>query len=329
MLLLLLLGLGARPNPFLPSNSYYVNPTFARNVESLVASSASMLGEERRKELELLRGTPTAIWLDSKSAVASFADVMASSSAQSDPAAVVVVLYNLPNRDCSARASAGEICCHRSLEGSCDMSRAGGCDEGLGEYEWDFIRPFTALVRRYHTVPIVAILEPDSLANLVTNSATMSSCGSNATKSAYVEGIKRAITMLDTEAPHVAVYLDAGHGGWLGWDSVAKDFASQLCGMGLTEGIHGFATNSTAASLKLTSACQCAPALSAHRAAPASHTCDYAVANYNPVGYPCPAAAFVGDDENPAHFCNWIAKDSLCCTASGPCGEELLRTYSS
>ena len=38
-----------------------------------------------------------------------------------------------------------------------------------------------------------------------------------ATQAAYVEGISYALHALHRRTPHAALYLDAGHGGWLGW----------------------------------------------------------------------------------------------------------------
>jgi cellulase/cellobiase CelA1 len=55
-------------------------------------------------------------------------------------------------------------------------------------------------------------VEPDSLANLVTN-LNVAKC-SNA-EVAYKECVQYAITQLNL--PNVSMYLDAGHAGWLGW----------------------------------------------------------------------------------------------------------------
>lgn len=87
-----------------------------------------------------------------------------------------------------------------------------------------------------------------------------------------------------------------GHGGWLGWDEKAQAFATRVCGIigPWKHAVRGLSTN---------------------------------IANYNPVGYPCPDSAFY--EEGAAHYCNWAAKDSLCCLPTGPCSTELLATYNS
>jgi cellulose 1,4-beta-cellobiosidase len=52
------------------------------------------------------------------------------------------------------------------------------------------------------------------LANLVTN-LNVAKCANAQT--AYKEGIEYAISQLNL--PNVLMYLDAGHGGWLGWSA--------------------------------------------------------------------------------------------------------------
>lgn len=84
--------------------------------------------------------------------------------------------------------------------------------------------------------------EPDSLANLVTN-LNVAKC-SNA-KSAYLECVGYAITQLNL--PNVAMYLDAGHAGWLGWpanqDPAAQMYAQVYKDAGSPSSVRGLATN--------------------------------------------------------------------------------------
>ena len=54
--------------------------------------------------------------------------------------------------------------------------------------------------------------EPDSLANLITNMNVAKCSGA---KTTYLELTNYAITKL--ALPNVSMYLDGGHGGWLGW----------------------------------------------------------------------------------------------------------------
>lgn len=84
--------------------------------------------------------------------------------------------------------------------------------------------------------------EPDSLANLVTN-LSVSKC-SNA-QSAYLECVNYALTKLNL--PNVAMYLDAGHAGWLGWPAnlspAATLFAQVYKDAGSPAALRGLATN--------------------------------------------------------------------------------------
>ena len=169
-----------------------------------------------------------------------------------------------------------------------------GCEKGLSEYHDDFIHPLAVLLSQHSSVPVVAILEPDSLPNLVTNADTPE-CGSKDTQTAYRQGLRIAVTAIKRLAPGTTLYLDAGHGGWMGWDTNAKGFIQLVCDLGLSKDIRGFASN---------------------------------VANYNPLGTPCPSAAFDGE-ETASHYCNWIDKHSPCCTNAGPCGSQLLESYNS
>ena len=69
-----------------------------------------------------------------------------------------------------------------------------------------------AMFKKYPKVAISLIIEPDSLPNLVTNS-NVQQC--QAAASGYRDGVAYALKQLNL--PNVAMYLDAGHGGWLGW----------------------------------------------------------------------------------------------------------------
>lgn len=66
--------------------------------------------------------------------------------------AVQIVVYNLPNRDCSAKASAGEL------------EVANGGEE---RYK-DFINEIVRELKRFPDVRVVLQLETDAIGNLVT-----------------------------------------------------------------------------------------------------------------------------------------------------------------
>lgn len=85
------------------------------------------------------------------------------------------------------------------------------------------------------------VIEPDSLGNVVTNAGNKA-C-TDETVTAYKEGVRYAVKTLATVAPHAAIYIDAAHGGWMGYEHNAADFAKLIISMGITNLIRGFSTN--------------------------------------------------------------------------------------
>merc|ERR1719394_2277900 len=100
------------------------------------------------------------------------------------------------------------------------------CADGVREYKEEYIDPFAEVVSRFSkTVPVVLIIEPDSLGNMVTNMKNSRpndyrGCHEE-TQVAYEEGIKYAAEKLSKAG--ATLYLDAGHGGWLGWANPGDD----------------------------------------------------------------------------------------------------------
>ncbi|KAF1830672.1 cellobiohydrolase-like protein II precursor [Decorospora gaudefroyi] len=118
---------------------------------------------------------------------------------------VGLVLYNLPDRDCSAGESAGEL---------------SSANNGLAIYKKDFVDEYAKLVSAARDLDFAIVLEPDSLGNAITNQG-IPFCA-NATP-IYEEGIAYAISKL--QYPNVHLYIDAAHGGWLGWADNLKPTA--------------------------------------------------------------------------------------------------------
>ena len=278
-----------------------------------------------RATLEQMQGVASAYWIDVKAKVAttwgddaSAGGVIAAAAstmtvegiladaaaAASPPPLVTFIVYDLPNRDCNAVASNGEICCSYNDDGRCDYEAGGTCEAGLAEYESEYIAPFAALLadERYLHVPVVLVIEPDSTPNFATN-LDNPSCGDTATRAAMHDGISLAVRALAAARPRgvaassafgvgdddahadggdegtLAIYLDAAHGGWLGWENTLADFVDLVVAMNVTHLLRGFALN---------------------------------VANYQPLGELCADGVDClrgefGEDEMPA-----------CC--SDPCG---------
>jgi len=112
------------------------------------------------------------------------------------------VIYDLPGRDCAALASNGEIPATAA---------------GLTEYETQYINPIASILSKFSAdnIRVVAIIEPDSLPNVVTNQSK-SAC--QTATSYYEQGITYALNALHA-IPNVYNYLDIAHSAWLGWPS--------------------------------------------------------------------------------------------------------------
>jgi len=136
-----------------------------------------------------------------------------------------LVIYDLPGRDCAAKASNGEL-------------KVGE----LNKYKTEYIDVVVALLKRHANKAFALVIEPDSLPNLVTNS-DVQACKDSA--SGYRDGVAYALKQLNL--PNVVMYIDAGHGGWLGWDANLKPGAEELAkaykAAGSPSQFRGIATN--------------------------------------------------------------------------------------
>ena len=215
-------------NPFVHQGSpadLYVNPS---QVEFVNALAADKLREA--ESLRKLSTMSTAVWLSSIADVSSIAHHLKEARGQEThagkPIVPVFVVYDLPSRDCAAAASNGEL----SLK---DESR----------YQHEYIDAIVAQFKAKASQHVVAIVEPDSLANIATN-LNVKACAD--AEGVYRRGIAYAVQHLST-LPNVALYLDAAHGGWLGWPQnlpkIAKIFSEVLTEAGGADRIRGFAVN--------------------------------------------------------------------------------------
>jgi cellulose 1,4-beta-cellobiosidase len=189
---------------------------------------------------------PTGVWLDRISAIEGnsspttgtmgLADHLDAAVAQdaangANPVYIQIVIYNLPGRDCSALASNGEL-------GPTELPR----------YKAEYIDPIAEIMGRsaYANLRIVAIIEIDSLPNIVTNT-NIALCAQMRDNRGYVDGVGYALAKLGA-IPNVYNYIDAAHHGWLGWDdnfgATAQIIYQAANASGSTPAnVHGFITN--------------------------------------------------------------------------------------
>ncbi|TDL20974.1 cellulase [Rickenella mellea] len=210
-------------NPWTDATTF-LTPQYA---EKVTAAVANMTNTTLQVQAALVAKVPTFFWMDTADKVSNFSDILKLASMEKDtPQVVQAVIYDLPDRDCSANASAGEF----SI-----------ADDGATKYK-AYIDSIAAEVNQYPDVRIVFVVEPDGLANLVTNLDVPKCTGANST---YREVIAYAISNL--QQSNVWLYLDAGHSGWLGWPAnlspAATLFSAVLNATTNNATIQGFATD--------------------------------------------------------------------------------------
>jgi cellulose 1,4-beta-cellobiosidase len=193
-------GGGHVADPFTGAKPY-LNPDFVSEVQNQASADGSSAEAAVAKY-------QTAIWLDSIAAITGGGSTglqqqLTSAAAEgtaSTPALAEIVIYDLPGRDCAALASNGEI---------------PATSAGLTEYETQYIDPIASILGQFASsnLRVVAIIEPDSLPNAVTNQS-VSAC--QTATPFYEQGITYALNKLHA-IPNVYNYLDIAHSGWLGW----------------------------------------------------------------------------------------------------------------
>jgi len=260
------LSLAQNQNPF-SGHSYYVNPAYQ---EELTGSINTATGQVKAN-LQKMYTVPSAYWIDVMAKISgqnnSVDAILQDASSQSPIPLVVFIVYDLPNRDCHAKASNGEICCNPNADGTCNYDQGGDCSAAINTYKTKYIDPLVAVFAKHSQVPIVTIIEPDSLPNLATNQGDPH-CGNSATTNAYLQGIPYAIDKLSALS-NVKIYVDGAHGGWLGWSNNIQAYVQRIQSMNIVGKIRGFATN---------------------------------VANYQPIGVQCPQVGWClnGQHQNDA-----------------------------
>ena len=193
-------------NPYVGATQY-VNPLWKAEVESEAVTTPSAVKwfHPSRKGLIMgivVGGMGLAAHLNA-----------ALSQKGSGPEVVNIIVYDLPGRDCNALASNGELPATAA---------------GLATYETSYIDPIVAILGNsaYSSLRIAAVIEPDSLPNIVTNS------GVPACQTAgpfYESGIEYALNKLHALG-NVYNFVDSGHSGWLGWSTNSSGAATEFAG---------------------------------------------------------------------------------------------------
>lgn len=233
------------PPPGTHLDNPFVGANFYRNVDYIasVNAAADLQGGTLGAQMRLVANYPTFVWLDSIAAVNGTNGYPRSLEGHMDQAlaqgvnAIGIVVYDLPNRDCSALASNGELLI---------------AQDGLNRYKTEYIDAIYATISqsKYSNLRIIMVIEPDSLPNLVTN-LSFAKCSEAAQPAketgAYAQGVQYAVGTL-RQLNNTYAYIDVAHAAWLGWPSNFTPFVDMLksIGAGIPGGIgkvDGFISN--------------------------------------------------------------------------------------
>nr|QDK64601.1 endoglucanase 4 [Ganoderma lucidum] len=216
----------AAGNPFVGYTAY-LSPYYAAEVQ---AAAANISDSSLAAKAASVANIPTFTWLDSVSKVPDLGTYLSDASALQTSSGqkqlVQIVVYDLPDRDCAAKASNGEF----------------SIADGGQEKYFDYIDQIVAQIKQFPDVRVVAVIEPDSLANLVTNLSVQKCANAETT---YKACVTYALQQLSSVG--VYMYMDAGHAGWLGWPAnispAATLFASMFQSANSSSFVRGLATN--------------------------------------------------------------------------------------
>jgi cellulose 1,4-beta-cellobiosidase len=217
---------GGGTTPSGTGSTAYLNPEYVAAVKSAADKESDAALKQKMQSVATYQ---TAIWLDRIAALPKLTGALDAAKAEQaktgKAVSTVFVVYDLPQRDCAALSSAGELTLATK-----------------DKYKSDFIDPIAAALASHKDQPITLILEPDSLGNIVTNQ-NIKKCAD--AKTTYETSVSYAISKLSQA--HVKIYLDAAHSGWLGWDNNRSGFVTVvknvLNAAGSGAKIQGFATN--------------------------------------------------------------------------------------
>lgn len=215
---------GGTTNPTSCSGNPYSGMDVWRSTyyaSEVYAAAAQVTDSALKAKISKVADIPTFTWFDTMAKVADLPGYLSAASGK----ILQIVVYDLPNRDCHANASNGELTY---------------ANNGAALYQ-QYIDGMVSAISAAST-RVVAVVEPDSLANLVTNLSDQR-CSSVQTQ--YKASVTYALQKLSTVG--VYLYMDAGHAGWLGWTSnlspAAQLFAQMYTSGGKSSCIRGLATN--------------------------------------------------------------------------------------
>lgn len=267
-------------NPFKDAY-FYLSP----DIKTMMEDSLAIVGETgaMADKVKYIQHQPSAIWMDSTATIAgnpeagrrSLIQHLDAAVAQQkfyeqedgriSPMTIVIIVYNLPDRDCAAFASNGKLY-------EVGKPQKPEPNDGMNRYRDEYIGAITSAFTakpEFANLRIVAMLEPDSYPNMTTNTilnpdgpalkwpeltaadgetycdtllSKYSSPGLESGLGVYGHGLQIAIEEI-AKVDNTYTYLDIAHAGWLGWDGNlergVEGFMKLIRGAN-TDGISGF-----------------------------------------------------------------------------------------
>ncbi|MCJ8314642.1 MAG: glycoside hydrolase family 6 protein [Pseudomonadales bacterium] len=270
-------------NPFADAY-FYLNP----DISTMIDYSLERVTDDALiQKMKYVQKQPSAIWMDSTATITQAGgdgsritllghldaalmqqEYYNQKDGGQSPMTVVIIIYNLPDRDCAAFASNGKLIQVGKDDGTVYPADVLGM--GYEKYRDEYIAPIAAAFSdpKYASLRIVAMLEPDSFPNMITNTnegntnpllgpqpASLTSGGycdkilnfNNDTVvppvtgegnddypnlGLYADSLRLAIQKMHEASlvsNNIYTYMDIGHAGWLGWD-VANDVTDDYPG---------------------------------------------------------------------------------------------------
>lgn len=216
----------AAVNPF-AGYQFYANPYYSSEVHTLAIPS---LASSLRPAASAAANVGSFVWLDTRAKVPTMDTYLADIKQKNAAGAKLMgtfVVYNLPDRDCAASASNGELLIDQ---------------DGVNKYKTEYVDKIAAIIQKYPDIKINLAIEPDSLANMVTNMG-VAKCSRAAP---YYKDLT-AYTLRKLNFTNVDMYLDGGHAGWLGWEAnigpAARLYAEVYKAAGSPRAVRGIVTN--------------------------------------------------------------------------------------
>ena len=150
------------------TEAYYVNANYQQRVQNSI--NKVWVDEATRAALHAMESIGSAFWIDTIARIKDAQEGLTLESAFKDaaskatPPLIVAILYNLPNRDCHALASNGELCCEYAPDGTCmfESEADATCSDGLQRYKHHYVDRFVSVLEQYSRVPVAVVIEPDS-----------------------------------------------------------------------------------------------------------------------------------------------------------------------